>query len=156
MSPRDSTLGFTLIELLTVVALLAIFASIAIPSFSRMIEGNRVQSTASEFYRALQSARSDAVTLRTVFTACKKTPSSWEIRSGAGCSGIDSAVSWAGQVPPSVTTCWTAIGIQFNPNGTASKGSLRFSSSQSSEPHWVTVHPSGHISRTPPEDDTCS
>uniref|UniRef100_UPI00300CC2E1 pilus assembly FimT family protein n=1 Tax=Pseudomonas aeruginosa TaxID=287 RepID=UPI00300CC2E1 len=53
--------GFSLIELMMVLVLVAIFASIAVPSFNALIERNRIQTASEELYSLLQYARSEAV-----------------------------------------------------------------------------------------------
>lgn len=148
MSPRDSSLGFTLIELLTVVALLAIFASIAVPSFSRMVEGNRLQSSAAEFYRALQSARSDAVSLRMIITACEKDDSTWEIRKGTDCNGDADDVTWTSQLPASVNLQSSATSIRFNPNGTAANVEITLSSDNAETEYAIELQASGFMRLT--------
>lgn len=60
-SSRNTTLGFTLIEMVVVVALVAIVAAYAVPSFSSLIESNRVSSTTNGLLGALNYARSEAV-----------------------------------------------------------------------------------------------
>jgi len=56
-----SNSGFTLIELMVVVALMAIIATIAVPSFRGLIESNRLKSTTNEVLGTLNYARSEAV-----------------------------------------------------------------------------------------------
>jgi prepilin-type N-terminal cleavage/methylation domain-containing protein len=58
-------LGFTLIEMMVVVALVAILAALAAPSFSTQIANQRVTSVAQELQSLLQLARSEAVYRRT-------------------------------------------------------------------------------------------
>ena len=54
--------GFTLIEAIVTMAVTAILLSIAIPSFSKMIERNRITSATNEFIAAIMLTRSEAVT----------------------------------------------------------------------------------------------
>jgi type IV fimbrial biogenesis protein FimU len=58
---RIFTAGFTLVEMMVVVALLAIMASIAMPSFARLIAANSVEAAGNELYGLLQYARAEAV-----------------------------------------------------------------------------------------------
>jgi type IV fimbrial biogenesis protein FimU len=58
---RDRYKGFSLIELIVTVAVIAISASIAIPSFTTLIRNNRADSDTGDFYRALNYARLEAI-----------------------------------------------------------------------------------------------
>ena len=53
--------GFTLIELMVTIALLALFAVIALPAMNGMIERQRVTSTLSNYTNALTYARNEAI-----------------------------------------------------------------------------------------------
>ena len=53
--------GFTLIELMVVVALAAIMASLAAPSFKSFVSGQRIKTAASDFVMAAIFARSEAI-----------------------------------------------------------------------------------------------
>lgn len=57
----SSQKGFTLIELMISLGILAILATMAVPSFQRVIENNRVTSQANSLLSAVQTARSEAV-----------------------------------------------------------------------------------------------
>jgi len=61
MKTHQKQQGFTLIEMIVTVSIAAILASIAVPSFTKMIERNRVSSGTNEFLSALILARSEAV-----------------------------------------------------------------------------------------------
>ena len=53
--------GFTLIELMVVMSILAVLASLAAPSMSKLIATQRLRSAAGDMHLALVKARSEAV-----------------------------------------------------------------------------------------------
>lgn len=65
---RRLTSGFTLIELLLVMAVLAIVAALAGPSFSELIASQRERAAASALYESLILARSEAIKRNTTVT----------------------------------------------------------------------------------------
>ncbi|MGR6036066.1 MAG: pilus assembly FimT family protein [Candidatus Nitrosoglobus sp.] len=65
--------GFTLIEMMVTVAVAAILLTVAIPSFTQMIDKKRLESAAENLYADLQFAQSEAIkrnkTIRVFFYA---------------------------------------------------------------------------------------
>jgi len=59
-TPRPAH-GFTIVELLTTIAVLAILAAVAVPSFRSSIASSRLTTTANGYISALNQARSEAV-----------------------------------------------------------------------------------------------
>lgn len=57
--------GFTLIELMVTIAVAAILLAIATPSFTSIINSNRLTGAANEMVATLQAARMEAVRLNT-------------------------------------------------------------------------------------------
>ena len=60
--PRWSTqLGFTITELLSIVAIISIIASLAVPSFTAIINNQAITATSTNIVALLQTARTEAV-----------------------------------------------------------------------------------------------
>ena len=62
--------GFTLIELIVTVAILAILVAVAVPSFSSIIENNKMVSARDSLINAFQYARTEAVTRNSSISIC--------------------------------------------------------------------------------------
>jgi prepilin-type N-terminal cleavage/methylation domain-containing protein len=69
----QKNVGFTLIEMMVTVAVAAILLTVAIPSFTQMIDKKRLESAAENLYADLQFARAEAIkrnkTIRVSFYA---------------------------------------------------------------------------------------
>lgn len=74
--------GFTVIELMVTVAIIAIIAAIAAPSFTQLILRNRLTSSVNELVATFQLARMDAVRSNARTDVCPTT-------NGTACSGSD-------------------------------------------------------------------
>jgi len=72
--------GFTLVELLVTIAVVAILAAIALPSFTSMIQRNGVNSAGNRLMADLGYARAEAATRGTYVSVCPST-------NGTSCSG---------------------------------------------------------------------
>lgn len=66
----QSQRGFTLVELITVVSLLAIFASIAVPAFAAFVERNESETLRQQVLANLSQARTQAVIDRSSTRLC--------------------------------------------------------------------------------------
>ena len=60
-APIWPTGGFTLIEMMVVIAIVAIFLTIGVPSFNDFISDQRVRTAASDLYGDLAYARAEAI-----------------------------------------------------------------------------------------------
>lgn len=86
MSLRPSK-GFTLVELMTVVAVMAILAAIAFPSFQGTLRSNRMAATSNQLISALSLARSEAIKNTRGAGICAST-------NGTACDGADWTRGW--------------------------------------------------------------
>lgn len=82
-----ATAGFTLLELLVTVAILAILATLATPSFTSLINSNRLTAQANEVVASLQLARTEAIKQNRRTIICRST-------NGTSCAGAGQWTQW--------------------------------------------------------------
>jgi type IV fimbrial biogenesis protein FimT len=62
--------GFTLMELMTAIAVLGVLTAVAVPSFTNMINRNRLASQANDVLAAIRYARTEAIRSNARVTVC--------------------------------------------------------------------------------------
>ncbi|MDZ7789482.1 MAG: GspH/FimT family pseudopilin [Xanthomonadales bacterium] len=68
--PDRKARGFTVIELMITIAVLAVILTVAVPSFGRFVEQQKLTATANHLVTHLQFARSQAISHNTLVAAC--------------------------------------------------------------------------------------
>lgn len=77
-APRQLARGFTMTEMVVAVAIAAILATVAVPSFNGIIASQRAQVTASDLYIALAKTRSEALALNNNVTLQQANAGGWK------------------------------------------------------------------------------
>ncbi len=172
MQPKQRQTGVTMMELMIVVAIAAILATIAAPSFSDFINRTRQTSTMTQLTGDLNRARSEAikrnrrvlVCARSTDTACGA-GTSWqngwlvcydENQDGAcdtGTSANPNPVAVHPALNAHLALTGSAASISFNPNGTQGTGgaaTLTLAGNWTGAVNNVaTIAATGNISKTP-------
>lgn len=138
--------AFTLVEMFIVLALLAIFAQVAVPALQDFIEANQQQALQEQITRAIHKARTHAVTHRVQVELCGS-------RDGIACHN-DWSEGWLlrevkHRTPLHITRLdsskkrlqWSGFQnkIQFHRNGNSPTGNGRFYSCHKQRISWQLV-----------------
>jgi type IV fimbrial biogenesis protein FimT len=116
ITPKSKNTGFTLIELIVTVTIVAIFASIALPSFSQLIKSNRITVATNEFVSTTMFVRSEALKRSRDVSVCTTA-------NQTSCSGgTDFSTGWIVYADCDGSGNLTAGDVDCNNDGTVSSG----------------------------------
>ena len=111
--PKPRHLGFSLIELLIGIAIMAILAGLAMPSFQTWLQNSQIRNAAESVQNGLQRARAEAVGRNTNVEFVLGAGSSWVVRLAGG-ANIDSRPSSEGSRDVTVVTDTGTTTVTFN------------------------------------------
>ncbi len=144
MSRRQS--GFTVIELIVAVAIVAIFAGLALPPMGDLIARNQVATEVNRLVSDLQLARNSAVTRGSVVTMC---------RSGdqVGCLTSSSAnqfdAGWMTYASPDARTPFVATDALLKV-GEGASDNMEIRTIGNQAPDFISFLPTGRIDAAAP------
>lgn len=167
MQSRQRQAGVTMIEVMIVVAIAAILASIAAPSFSDFIDNTRLTSTMSQLSSDLNRARSEAIKRNSWILVCARSTNTacgtnwgngWLVCQDSSNDGTDNCDSGTAANPNPITVhqainagftlTGSAASMRFNPNGTGTAGTLNLVSGTKSR--TANIVATGNISVSNP------
>jgi len=101
--------GFTLVELMVTIAIVGIIASMAVPSFSKMLERNRIKEAGQSLKADLLFARTEALKRSQAVAVSRITGDN-----GAWCYGLTTNASCDCSATPSTCEIKTVPGSSFS------------------------------------------
>lgn len=137
--------GSSLIETVTVVAIIALVSTLAIPSLSHQREHHQVHRQLREIQSALALARTHAI-IQGQFTTMESAGPNWQVTSSAG------TVLWQSHLPHLRWRGFSGPPLRFTPEGFATNGSFWVCYGQALKPRGVIVSSAGRVRQTRDDD----
>jgi type IV fimbrial biogenesis protein FimT len=117
-SSRAANAGLTLIELVVSIAIVAVIASLAAPSFSALIINAQIRTAAQALHDGLKLTRAEAIRRNERVTFLKGAGSSWTITVNSTGTVVQSHLSGEGSAAAVVSpTPGTGTTVSFNSLG---------------------------------------
>jgi type IV fimbrial biogenesis protein FimT len=114
---KRPSIGFTLIEMMIVIALLAVLASLAVPSFRAIIANTKIRGTGQAILDGMQLARGEAIRLNERVQFVLAADSGWSVITNSGTT-LQTRSAGDGSVGVSMTVSpANATKVTFNPLG---------------------------------------
>lgn len=145
--------GFTLVELLITIVIVAILASVAVPSYREFVAGQRIKTASFDIMSALTLARSEAIKRAAPVTAAPAGgtwTNGWSVTAADGTvllqqTALPSLSIICKSGSPGATVTCPAGGLAYAGNGrlTAATPSFEIGSTSSSVVRCITVDLSG-------------
>ena len=145
LAKQTTSAGFTLIELMVTVAIVAVVASLAAPSFREMLAVQRVRSAAYSIISDLTLARSEAIKRGLDVTLTPLVANNWTNGWRVTVASSNEVLGEQGSAGNGVTFTTAPTSITFNRNGrTNSLNVVRFQLSDvSAHSRCISLDPSG-------------
>lgn len=148
----DKQAGFTLIELLVTIAIIIIFATIAVPGFQSFIASNRATADFNQMMTSLQFARSEAAKRRQDVSAeISTTDGVWKVQVSYVNESGDTVVAREREASDDTVTVSPTGTIVFNALGRrdACFGGADCVISIGGSPSEIAIYLSGNIEKRP-------
>jgi type IV fimbrial biogenesis protein FimT len=146
---KTKSSGFTLLELMITVAIIAIIAAVALPSFQSMIKNAQTRNAAEAITNGLQKARAEAVARNANVEFVLGAASSWQVKLPSS-TVIESRVSGEGSADTVVTTAATTATfnsfgrVVTNADGSVILAQVDLSTDGGNQPLRVTLGVGGN------------
>lgn len=160
MNITNKIKGFSLIELMISVLVIAILASVAVPSFQSWLRNTQVRNAAESIANGLQKARAEAVSRNTKTTLVLGADTGWSVNVVSPASVIEQRLAAEGSknvtrtVLPatSSTVTFNSFGLidAANADGSAPFTRVDLAATGSSQPLRVTIGTGGNAKMCDP------